>query len=67
MTDPNLRALVQTDIIMLISNCWVPLMSFVIGLGASAGCSFAGSAHSGDHGADDTRRSEELLALASIG
>lgn len=38
----------------------------VIGLGASAGCSFAGTAHPGDHGADDTRRSEELLALTSI-
>lgn len=50
----------------MIMLTWVPLMSFVIGLGATAGCSFAGSAHPGDHGADDTRRSEELLALTSI-
>lgn len=45
---------------------WDPVMSFVIGLGASTGCGLAGSAHTGDHGADDTRRSEELPTLASI-
>lgn len=38
----------------------------VIGIGSSSGRGLAGSAHPGDHGADDTWRSEELSTFPTL-
>lgn len=49
------------------SDCVISVLFFLctlIGLGATSGCGFARPAHSSYNGADDTGRSEELLAFS---